>query len=447
MKKKIALLLAATMVLGLAGCGANEEKDKDTKATIESSSEETTKTSDEGTSETTTSNVVDNETTGNDESKEETTTKQEVETTTKKQEETTTKKQEQTTAKKPSETTTQKQEETTKKPVETEAPIVKKVGTVDETVYNKAVSAFTNIVKKMRTDGIVKKTDVCVTMEGKDIKVDINYKEPDVDLILRRDDVNKRYELILDYDFCWLEALYEDADGKKLAKYNEQLFKSMLSIVTDDVDVVFDRIDMDCFSAFSLPVDKWMEIGDCALMAGTFKLDEYFSYYISKEDVDESDKTYTLTGTTADGKTVECVIEYDSSKVTYEQRQDYLTGEIEDYMHHPTDGEEGPYGYLSIGSGCKSFEEYKQMMIRKNKDLGDANPHFDDTYLVTHQVDGYTYYLTEFFYEYADAKGDPDVVYVQIGDNLYVEIFGFESHSTFENSVIDAFFIKEVRVK
>jgi hypothetical protein len=246
-----------------------------------------------------------------------------------------------------------------------------------------------------------------------------------------------------------VKELYDEKDtaGQKRAPYNKELFKALLSMVTDEVEIVFNRIDSDCFSAFGLYNDKCTQIADCSLMGGRFELDKFFSYYITKEEVDTRDKTYTLTGTTADGKTVECVIEYDSSKVTYEQRQDYLTGEIEDYMHHPTDGEEGPYGYLSIGSGCKSFEEYKKMMIQKYKDLGDVDPHFDNTYLVTHQVNGYTYYLTEFFYEYADAKGDPDVVYVQIGDNLYVEIFNYQCYARFEDFVIDSFFIKEVKVK
>ncbi len=444
MKKKLALLLVATMAISLVGCGAKEDNGNDTKAPVENSSESTLESDDDGAGETTTSQVADNETTGNDQSTEETTTGKQEETTTKKPEETTTKKPEETTTKKPAETTTKKPDE---KPVETEAPIVKKVGTVDEATYNKAVSAFTNIVKQMRTDGIVKKTDVCVTMEGKDIKVDIRYTDNDSDLILSWDATNKTYELTLDYDFMWLEGFSEKINGKDPAKYNESLFRALLCMFTDDVDIVFNRIDSDCYSAFGLYKDKWTQIADISIRSGKFEVDKCFSYFITKEDVDSRDKTYTLTGTTADGKTVECVIEYDSSKVTYEQRQDYLTGEMKDYMHHPTDGEEGSYGHLYIRSGCNSFDEYKQMMIQKYKDLGDPNPHFADTYLVTHQVNGYTYYLTEFFYEYADAKGDPDVVYVQIGDNLYVEIFNFQSYSRFEDSVIDSFFIKEVKVK
>lgn len=440
MKKKIALLLVATMAIGLVGCGAKEDNGTDTKAPVENSSESTLGTGDNGAGETTTSQVADNETTGNDQSTEETTTQKSEETTTKKPAETTTKKPAETTTQKPAETTTEK-------PEETEAPIVKKVGTVDEATYNKAVKIFEDVIKKLRGDGLIKSSDVCVTIEGSTIKVDMNYADKDVDLILTKDNTTKAYELILDYDFTWMTGLAQTINGKDSADYNKLLIGALLCMVTEQVDVVFDRIDSDCFSAFGLYKDKWTQIADISIKSGRFEADKYFSYYITKEDVDSRDKTYTLTGTTADGKTVECVIEYDSSKVTYEQRQDYLTGEMEDYMHHPTDGIEGPYGYLSVGSGCKSFEEYKQMMIQKYKDLGDTNPHFDDTYLVTHQVSGYTYYTTEFFYEYADAKGDPDIVYVQIGDNLYVEIFNFQSYSRFEDSVIDTFFIKEVKIK
>ncbi len=276
MKKFITVLLATVVAITLAGCSAEKaDKEKETNSTVESGSESTSAEDMEDADESTTPESSEQDESTTESSEQETTTGSVTETTTTKTTEKTTQKSTEATTKKPTET------ETTKT-TETEAPIVKKVGTVDDATYNKAVKAFTDIVKQLRADGIVKKTDVCVTVEGKNIKADINFSDSDTDLVLEYDATNKAYQLTIDYDFSWLKELYDDAAGKKRAPYNEQLFKALLSMVTDEVELIFDRIDADCYSAFGLYVDKWTEIGDCALMAGETQINKYITYYITK---------------------------------------------------------------------------------------------------------------------------------------------------------------------
>lgn len=461
MKKRFAFVLTAVTMMALVGCSGKEES-KDNKTTVESSKEITS-------NEEASLNVDDNEEASSEEkttvevpkdiSSEENKTVAEQETTTKvavKENTSTTKKPTETT-KKPAETTTKKPiettkkqietttkkpvqkptETTTKKPVETEAPIVTKIGSVDTTQYNKVVKAFESIVKKMRQDGIVKKSDVCVTMEGTTIKVDINYADKDSDLALIYSADSKVYELVVDYDFCWLSELALKINGKDSAPYNKELMKALLSMVTDEVDIVFNRIDLDCFSAMGLGDDKWVNIGDISIKGGNYVADKSFSYLITKEDVDSRDKSFTLVGKNSAGKTIECILEYDSSVVKYEAADNgaYMEGNATNNI----------FGYPTVKTGSSSYENYKKGLIDSWKAKGDSNPKIEE--MTSHRVNGYTYYWFELFYETADAKGDPEVLYVQIGENEYLELYGFESWIRFEDFVNGALFIKEVKVK
>ena len=299
-----------------------------------------------------------------------------------------------------SEPTTEKQ---TSKPAETEAPIVTKIGNVDTATYNKAVCAFEGIEKKMRKDGVVKATDTCVVMEGSTIKIDINYADKDTDLILSKGS-NNVYTLTVDFDFCWLSELAVKINGKDSAPYNKELFKALLSMTTDEVELLFERIDLDCFSAMGLYSDKWTQIGDCSIMAGSLEFEKYFSYLITKEDVDSRDKTFTLVGKNSAGKTVECILEYDSSVVTYEAVDNgaYMEGNSDNNI----------FAYPAVKTGCNSYENYKKSLIDNWK-----------------------------------AKGDPEVLYVQIGSNEYLELYGFESWIRLEDFVNNALYIKEIKVK
>lgn len=82
-----------------------------------------------------------------------------------------------------------------------EAPIVKKLGNVDSSAYQKVENAFKSIVQKMREDGIVNAADVCVAMDSTSIIVDINQGDNEVDLLVSQDKDENTYALTLDYDF------------------------------------------------------------------------------------------------------------------------------------------------------------------------------------------------------------------------------------------------------
>ncbi|MEE0861877.1 MAG: hypothetical protein U0L79_02735 [Lachnospiraceae bacterium] len=444
MRKYILGFISVIIIGSIAGCGGNvESKDKATTK-VEETSNETTYLMEEETSleldgntseatieivEETTTIVAEQEiTTKEDQNETQKKTSKPVETTQKK------------TAKpanKPAETTTQKAtEKQTSKPTVTEAPIVTKVGNVDNATYNKAVSAFEGIVKKMRKDGVVKATDTCVVMEGSTIKIDINYGDKDTDLILSKGS-NNIYTLTVDYDFCWISGMATTINGKDSSSYNKELLKAVLSMVSGEVELLYNRIDMDCFSAMGLYSNKWTQIGDCSIKSGEIKVDKYFTYLITKEDVDSRDKTFTLVGKNSAGKTVECILEYDSSVVTYETTDNgaYMEGNAANNI----------FGYPTIRTGSSTYENYKKTLVDSWKAKGDPNAFV--TEISTHSVNGYTYYWFELFYETADAKGDPEVLYVQIGANEYLELYGFESWIRLEDFANDALYIKEIKVK
>ena len=442
MKKNLVIILSAIMMMSVVGCGGNVDETK-TTATEESVSESTTVIEDETSSMEETSTIE--ETTSSEETKveeesssvEETTTEEETTTKEKETEKKTEKQTEKQTEKKTEKPTQKPEETTTSKPVQEDAPIVKKIGKVDEAFYNKAVKAFEGPVKKLRKDGLVKKSDVCVTMEGKNIKIDINYADKDSDLTLLYNSNTKIYELVVDYDFCWISELAVKINGKDSAPYNKELLKALISMVSDEVEVVYNRIDLDCFSAMGLDNEKWVNVGDISIKGGNFVADKLFSYYITKEDVDSRDKTFTLVGKNSAGKTVECILEYDSKVVKYEPVETgaYMEGNEENNI----------FGYPTIKTGCNSYENYKKGLIESWKAKGD--PKAFATEISSYSANGYTYYWFELFYETADAKGDPEVLYVQIGANEYLELYNFESWINLEDFVNGALFIKEVKVK
>ena len=340
-------------------------------------------------------------------------------------------------------------------PEPAEAPIVKKVGTVDDAAYEKAVKAFEGVVKKMRTDGLVKESDVCVTMDSSTINVDITFDNSDVDLVLQKDDSTKIYTLTFDYNFMWLEGFGPKVNGKDPALYNKELLIATLSMVSDEPEAVFNRIDLDCYSAASLSETEWTEIGDCFIKSNGMKVDEYISYTLTKEPKDTRNSTFTITGKTSSGTTVECVIEYDSSVVKYElvdssninwnvNGQEFPDGLIA-CMTAVDETKAEINGYPIINSGCTSYEDYKKNLIDKFIEKGDPNAKITD--YNSHTVNGYTYYWCEAFFKTETQIADPDIVYVQIGENEYIEIYNIWFDCPFEKLINNAFYIKEVNIK
>ena len=45
---------------------------------------------------------------------------------------------------------------------------------------------------------------------------------------------------------------------------------------------LFNRIDLDCFSAAGLSQTEWEEVGDCFIKSGEMVVDEFISYNIKK---------------------------------------------------------------------------------------------------------------------------------------------------------------------
>ncbi len=336
-----------------------------------------------------------------------------------------------------------------------EVPFIKTVGDVDDATYNKAVKAFEGIVKKMYADGLVSQDAVCITLDNTKVEVDITFDNDDVDLKLSKDSSANIYTLAFDYNFTWLEGFGPMVNGKEPAPYNKELIIATLGMVSDEPQLLFDRIDLDCFSAASLSSEKWTEIGDCFIKSGEVVVDEYISYNITKEAMDSRDASCVLTGTTSSGATVECVIEYDSSLVAYELRDNgdmnwtvngyELPSGIVTYMHAVDDTKIGPNGYPIIRTGCDSYETYKKNWIDKYIAAGDEDATIYE--YSSHTVNGYTYYWFEGFFMTETDIGDPDIIYVQIGENEYIELYNVMFEERFEDFINSSFYIKEVNVK
>ena len=173
-------------------------------------------------------------------------------------------------------------QESSEVPETTEAPLVKRVGDVDDATYDKAVAAYGWLVSKMRGDGMVKESDVCVTLDGTDIKVDITFDNTDLDLTLIKDEGADTYTLTFDYNFTWLEGFGPTINGQDPAKYNEELLIATLGMISGHAQALFDRIDLDCFSAAGLSQTEWELVGDYYIKSGEMVVDEFISYNLKK---------------------------------------------------------------------------------------------------------------------------------------------------------------------
>lgn len=164
--------------------------------------------------------------------------------------------------------------------------IVKKEGNVNEAAYKKAITVFEDVVNKLRTDGVVGANDICVIMDDTSIKVDITFGDSSTDIELRKN--GDAYLLILDYDFTWLEGFGENINDIDPASYNKELLLATLKIISDEPQLIFDRIDMDYHSAAGLSDIEWTEVGDCLIISDDIKVDEYISYKIKQSNQSET---------------------------------------------------------------------------------------------------------------------------------------------------------------
>ena len=337
-------------------------------------------------------------------------------------------------------------------PTPTIVPIVKVEGKVDKAEVGKAEDAFTSIVKRMRADGLVKATDVCVTMDANSIKADITLDTPDADLELAKDNDTGIYTLKLDYDFVWLEGFCPAINGIDPANYNRELLLALLSVISDNPQEIFDIIDQTYFSSFVLGDKEWTEAGGCYMMDGETVWEDYFSYKITKEIPAKEyhrDATYTISGTGADGSVIECVIEYDSSIVSYMPcEEDFWTAKYEfpdgkATVAMPKDEVSMErYGYSVIRTGIASFEEYQRGLTERfSSQLGRGGSMTFMEY-GTCEVNGYTYHILEASYVSDTDIDYYDVVYVQISDTECIEICGVQFYCTLEEFVNTVFYVK-----
>lgn len=169
-------------------------------------------------------------------------------------------------------------------PEPTETPVITKIGNVDATDYNKAEALFTNIVKKMRADGLIDKSDICVVMDSSSIKVDITFNNATTDLVLSKDE-NKIYTLTLDRDFEWLEGFATTINGIDTALYNKDLLIALLSTMTEDPEIIFETIDRTYHSSYSLSETEWTEVGDYDMRYGKETVPNTFVYEIKKYEI------------------------------------------------------------------------------------------------------------------------------------------------------------------
>lgn len=434
MRKLLTLLLVLSMAVAMVGCD-KKKTDKNTISKVE-----------EG-------NGIEDST---EAEKDETSTTVEIEDTSKQDEDASvtteedTQDSEQEATEVPTEKPTEKPTEApTEKPTEapaekpTEAEIVKKVGSVDNTEYAKVVSAFESIVKKMRTDGIVKSSEVCVTMDSTSIKVDITFNNKTTDLVLTKDSSTNIYTLALDYDFEWLEGFASTVNGKDSATYNKEMLIALLSIVSGESEALFDTIDLTYHSSYCLSTTDWTAVGDCYMIDGASSVANAFSYKITKEapaPTYNRDSTFVIKGTTSAGKSIECVIEYDSSIANFE------TGNNgQGIMSAVNDEAFGPFGTFNIKNDSSSYENYKSNLLASFVAKGDQDASI--TEYSEYTVNGYTYYWLEGFYKTQTEIGDPDIVYVQVGQNEYIEIYNIWFETELEVLVNEAFYVKNVSVK
>ena len=136
----------------------------------------------------------------------------------------------------------------------------------------------------------------------------------------------------------------------------------------------------------------------------------------------------------ADG-TIEKVIEYDSSVVTYSADG---SGTVSFY---PVDEQAwGPIGTVTLKSGCASYEAYCDSLMASYKAIGDPEPFI--SHIENCEINGYKYYFFEGFYKTETDIGDPDIIYVQVGANEYLELYNVWIYSYLEEFVNTALYVK-----
>ena len=222
---------------------------------------------------------------------------------------------------------------------------------------------------------------------------------------------------------------------------------------------------MDCFSETGISAEKWEEIGDCYVKGHDWIMGVSVSYklvpvenatdenqYVSKYNRDSS---YVLKGTRGDGSPIEVVIEYDSSLVSIEEQNNSgsagwivngreLPSGLVTYLYVLDESKWGPYGYPEIRTGFASFEDYVTAFMEEWYAAGDEDPTV--SVLGKYSVNGYTYHYGEGFFMTETMIGDPDLLYVQIGENEYIEIYNIEMGMDLEDFVESSFYIKEVHM-
>lgn len=342
----------------------------------------------------------------------------------------------------------------TEAPKATEAPtsFVKTEGKVDKALLVKVENVFAASVKEMKDAGLISKDEACITITGGDI-----YSRGHS---LTKD--GEGYILTVQSDYLWAEGMCPLINGVDPAPYNKKMLVAMLDVISDDATALFNRIDEDCFSANSLSGTEWETVGDCYIKGDAFTGDS-ISYNIvpkrNAKDVTKYEKqynrdaSYVLKGTRSDGSPIEVVIEYDSSLVGYELTENEDMGWIVNgrplptgtvtYMYALDEEKWGPYGYPEIRTGSVSCEAYQKDWLDSYIAKGALNPSIYDLENTT--VNGYTYYYFEGMFMTETEIGDPDILYVQIGANEYIEFYDLMFEGTLEEFVSTCLYIKEVR--
>lgn len=336
----------------------------------------------------------------------------------------------------------------------TPVPILRVMGDVDPELVQKAEQAFTNIVNRMRADGVAGKKDIGIVLHPESVRADITFDNDTLDLLFAKNPENDIYTLRIDWNFTWVEGMSPLINGIDPAPYNKEILMAALRTFTETPEEVFFNIDMNCFSCLTL--NGWTEAGDCYIMEGDTVFEEYIEYFLVKEipQIESNrDMTYTLIGISADEMLLDCVIEYDSLLVSYTYHDNgnsswvvngYQTPEgVADYMCVKDESKIGPVCYPIIATGCSSYEEYKENWTRAQISNGATSVSVYD--YDSYTANGYTYYWFEGIFRSETTIGDPDIVYVQIGENEYVLLYNVLFEESFDEFIENYFYIREVR--
>ena len=340
----------------------------------------------------------------------------------------------------------------------TPAPVVRQEGAQAVADFSKVEKSFADVVKKLRADGLIGASEICIVMDGTSIKADITPDSEQADLILSKDVNTGIYTLQLDDGFVWLEGLGEKINGIDPAKYNKDLLLALLSVVSEEPQAIFDILDQSYFSSFSLGNREWTAVGDCYMMDGEFGTEGYVVFQIANVKPQKQycrDASFTMIGTGKGGSIVECVIEYDSTRVYYEPtytqawNAEYEFPDDKGYYLGAVDQMADEFlGYPVVRTGVTSYNEYKDYLsrriINRVEQVGFA---MTLTEYASCEVNGFTYYFQEASYCSNNDIGYYNTVYVQISETEFIELCGVWFYCTLEDFVNQFFYIKEVTIK